>query len=818
MVLLVVDAVLLAILRSGQARPPGVEIGIVTLGAAFAFVEWRVIHVQFRAEASSFSLFEIPLVLGLLYTPPGHLVVATVGGAALGLLAGRRQPPLKVAFNAANLGMFAGISAVVVGLAPVGDNERLLWVSILVAVLVGSAASFGQIVLVVTLTEGFPGWRTTVELLSYGLVVSLTTSTIGLTAGIVLATDVYAVLLLAIPALLLFGALRLITSEREQRERIEFLYRSTRRLDVGASESGLVTLLQEAREMFRAEIGAVVLKEGDDIRVVQSASSGEMSYSLVKAREIATVTAVLTTFGEPALISRDDDGALADLIAGMGGRDAMVAKLQAENRDLGLLVVANRLGEVTSFTDNDLQVLGALARQSAILMHSDRLEQALTELRQLEKKLAYQANHDSLTGLPNRSVFTEALHLTSSTSRQHTLLFIDLDGFKAVNDTYGHASGDAVLIEVGRRLNQLVRPEDTVSRFGGDEFAVLLVNTDNPGVVARRIVDEIAKPVALPNGQASIGCSIGLVAGGEDQDPESLLRDADAAMYQAKQAGKGKVVEHQTDRIARTGPLADVVAAAIRIDQLELHYQPIVDIRNRRISGVEALVRWHHPERGLLLPGEFLGEAVRAGLMGQIDEWVLTTATAELVDIWDFHPELLLSVNLTPQHLDDKSVAELLSNPALDDARGRLMIEWPEEVLIDEFDRSGNASAVVRAAGGSVAIDRFGDGRASLGYLQRLDVDVVKLGRQMANRLVGISGNLGFVNSVVDVAHALGMRVVADGIERPNQLTALQTTACEMAQGFLFARPLRVGDLRRLAEQIAAPHPPRARPTTNRLT
>jgi diguanylate cyclase (GGDEF)-like protein len=811
------DLLLLAVLSDGRAQLSDVDIGVIALVSAFALVEWRVIHVQFRAEASSFSLFEIPLVLGLLYTTPGRLVVATVGGVALGLLAGRRQPPLKIVFNAVNLGMYAGIAAALVAQSPLPDDERMIWLSILAAVVVGSAASFGLIILAVTLTEGFPGARRSIELLSFGLIVSVTNATIGLTAGIVLARDVVALLLLALPAFLLFTAFRMITSEREQRERVEFLYRSTRRLDVGASEAGLMTLLHEAREMFRAELGAVVLWEEDHVRVVRSAGPEEKTTSSAQAEVVDLVASALRDLGEPAMVSRDDVGPLAELVATVGGRDAMLAKLRAEDRDLGFVVVADRLGEVTSFTANDLQVLGALARQSAILMHSDRLEQALTELRQLEHELAYQASHDSLTGLPNRSALTEALHLAAGSGRRHALLFIDLDGFKKVNDSHGHAAGDAVLVEVADRLKRIVRPGDTVSRFGGDEFAMLLVDAVQPTVVADRIVAALAEPIGFPEGHATIGCSIGVVVGDDDQDPESLLREADAAMYRAKQSGKGTVVEHQGG--ASTGPTARTGAleTAVGEEQLELHYQPIVDLSVRRIAGVEALVRWRHPERGLLLPGEFLGEAERTGVIGQIDRWVLTRAAGELADVWAIDPDLFVSVNLAPRHLIDESIAWMLALPALDAARGRLMIEWPEEVLVDESDRFGTALAAIREAGAVVALDRFGDGHASLGYLQRLDIDAVKLGRRLGERLTGPNGNAGLVRGVVDIAHALGMRVIADGIEGPDQLAALEGTGCDQAQGFLFARPMSVDDLRLVVGQAVAPTTRPAAPT-NRLT
>lgn len=808
------DAGLLA--ATLDATPPVADagIGFLVLTAAFALVEWRVIHVQFRAEASSFSLFEVPLVLGLLYDTPRTLLAASVVGVGVGLLAGRRQPPLKIAFNVANLSLYTGVASLTLQLAPSGASDRWIWLTIIVGVIVGSASSFGLIIAAVTLTEGFPGARQALQSLSFGLVVSLANTAIGLTAAIILAEDVFGLVLLSVPGFLMFSALRTIAAEREQRERVEFLYRSTHRLDVGGSEAGLATLLDEARSMFKAEIGAVILKTTDDeYRLVHSGPDGQSTDVWTSERDLLLVSTAKAQTDEPILVRASDGGDVAVLVRKLGGRDAMVAKLTAEDRDLGLLVIANRLGNVTSFTVDDLQVLGALARQSGVLLHSDRLELALTELRQLERELSYQASHDSLTGLSNRARFSEALQLVAGSGQPFALLFIDLDGFKAVNDTHGHAAGDAVLVEVADRLTAAVRPLDSVARFGGDEFAVLLVDTETPEVVADRIMADLAQPIALTDGSVTIGCSIGLTRGGEGSTADDLLRDADSAMYRAKQSGKGSVHHHREERIEAEEAVAPFTAEAIDDGQLELHYQPIVDVAGRRVVGLEALVRWRNPQRGLLPAGEFLPAAERLGLILDVDRWVLDRVAGDLVGE-SIGPDLFVAVNLSAAHLEGPALVEALGAEAWRPLHPQLVVEWPEPVLMHELDQTGTTLSTIRQLGVRVAMSGFGDGYASLSYLRRLGIDMVKLSRSMTASLSTEATQPRFLRGIVESANALGLDVVAEGIERDDQLAALPAIGCGMAQGFLFARPMTIDALRPLLELSSAS----ARPHTGSTT
>ena len=602
----------------------------------------------------------------------------------------------------------------------------------------------------------------------------------------------------------------MIAAEREQRERVEFLYRSTRRLDVGGSEDGLLTLLREARDMFRAEISTVVLLDEDKsrLRVVRSATDDDGSQTWESSQEKALVAASLDALNGPTLLEPNASGPIRQLVTQLGGRDAMVVKLTTDQRDLGLLVIANRLGEVTSFTANDLQVLGALARQSAVLMHSDRLELALTELRKLERQLAYQATHDSLTGLPNRSAFVDALQLASADGERYAVLFLDLDGFKSVNDAHGHSAGDAVLVEVSARLRRAVRPVDTVARFGGDEFAVLLLDAPGARRIGDRIVSELAEPIVIDGDLARIGCSVGIALGQAGTDIDRLMQNADAAMYRAKQAGKGTLVEHdQTASIAPPGDGDPDLRLAIEDHQLELHYQPIVDVAGRRIRGTEALVRWRSPDRGLLMPGDFLGVAERNGMITEIDRWVVDQVAR------DFGSEALeddffVSINLSARDLDDGLFVEWLSRPVMDPIRSHLVIEWPESVLIAELDNGRNDIERIRGLGVGIALDGFGTGYSSLGYLERFEIDLLKLGRSLTDRLDGTDRDRLFVKSILDAGHALGLEVVAEGVETNEQLRALTDFGCEMAQGFLFARPMMLNEIRPFLHLRPKPAPP----------
>ncbi len=802
--LAVVDGFLISRIDRADSIIPDVDVPFLLVVGLFALVEWRVIHIQFRAEASSFSMLEVPLVLGLLYLPPLLLVLAVVLGVALGLGAGRRQSLIKVLFNVANVVLYATVATLILGSLPHGGEDRWIWLSVMLATAVGSLVSLLSIITAITLTEGAPSPGKLGELIGFALAVSSANTTVGLTAAVLLSIDAFGLLLLALPAVLLLAAFRMFASERAQRERVEFLYRSTRSLDVGGSKDGLVTLLDEAREMFRAEIGAVVLlgENGRPNRLVRSTVEGAKFIEWTDATDEPSTEESVNLLDEPVLVSATTESGLAPILKRVRARDAMMAKLATDERDLGVLLIANRLGQVSSFTGEDLQVLGALARQSALLMHSDRLEQALFELRKLERRLAHQATHDSLTGLANRSLFSSRLGEAMATAEPYAVLFIDLDDFKIVNDTHGHAHGDEVLIEVSKRIQGLLRPIDVAARLGGDEFAVLLRGHPEARRVAERLVTWISRPIEVLDTRVVIGASIGLANADGGHNIDELLRRADAAMYAAKQAGKGSVVEYTAEHGPRLAagagerrPVVEV-GEAIADGQMELHYQPVVDVARGQICGVEALVRWRSPDRGLIMPAEFIGQAEQDGCIISLDRWVVRQAAADLPRLLDVGGgELFVSVNLSPGHLRAPDLVAWLSQPDLADLRQRLVLELTETALMSELDRARSPIDTLRALGARIALDGFGTGYSSLGYLRSFSLDMVKVARPAIDDIDRSGEQRAYVRAIVALGHAIGLTLIAEGVERATQVGLLADLGFDSAQGYHFARPMQIDDL-----------------------
>jgi diguanylate cyclase (GGDEF)-like protein len=421
-----------------------------------------------------------------------------------------------------------------------------------------------------------------------------------------------------------------------------------------------------------------------------------------------------------------------------------------------------------------------------------------------QRTLSRQANHDSLTGLANRAAFHARLEATLSRPERRAgsqaVLFVDLDDFKDVNDTLGHAAGDDLLSVVASRLTDVVRPGDLVARLGGDEFALLLDGVPDRAValqVADRAVALLAMPVEVAGTWVHVGASIGLAMRQEGSDPESLMREADVAMYSAKGRGKNRVETYDAElheALVETHALRNDLADAAARGQLVLHYQPIVDLADGTFVGVEALVRWQHPTRGLLPPVEFIALAEKTGAIVGIGAWVLETA-ARQVDGWQRRydlPGLRLSVNASVCELDDPGfadhVAATLRRTHLKPAS--LVIEVTESVLADAAGGAAGSLEALRGMGVAIALDDFGTGYSSIGYLRQLPVDILKIDRSFvsgdnANR----SGDV-LLEAIVGLAERLGLDTIPEGIEEPEQLHRLQALGCRTGQGFLLARPV----------------------------
>ena len=444
----------------------------------------------------------------------------------------------------------------------------------------------------------------------------------------------------------------------------------------------------------------------------------------------------------------------------------------------------------------------------------------ITSRKEAELGLRRLAHSDSLTGLANRLHLAnriddavEQLHIGPTDSDGIALLLLDLDGFKAVNDSFGHALGDELLTMVARRLRGSLRPNDVGARLGGDEFAVLLEGVDHEQALAaaHRVLAAISTPFVLSRSTVAISASIGLVHATDARDSQDLMRDADVAMYRAKADGKSRVVSFERsmqDRVIGRLQLETELRRSVDQRDFVLHYQPLIDLDTLSVVGVEALIRWQHPTRGLLAPAEFIDVAEDTGLIVPIGRWVIDQATHDAAG-WQASSGLPLSiaVNLSPRQLHDPELvqctAEALANAGL--APETLIIEITENLLLKDTELARARLAELRALGVKVAVDDFGTGYSSLAYLDQYPVDILKIDRSFVDPLGGNARSAALVRSIIDMASALDIDAIAEGVEDAGQLATLQSLGCRLAQGFFFARPRPAVDIAGLlaADSIA---------------
>ena len=430
----------------------------------------------------------------------------------------------------------------------------------------------------------------------------------------------------------------------------------------------------------------------------------------------------------------------------------------------------------------------------------------VTERKELENQLRHQAFHDPLTELPNRALFldrlTHALRVAERRSRELAVLFIDLDRFKIVNDSLGHAVGDALLVAAGNRILDAVGPGDTVARFGGDEFVILLedvASREEANEAARRVLHSFSEPLQFEGHATVVTASVGVaVAADPAIGPRELIRRADVALFRAKEEGRGRVVvfDDAVDASSiRRFELESALREAVERDQLRLYYQPEFDLHTGRVVGFEALVRWEHPSRGLLQPGDFIPMAEETGTILLIGQWVLTEACRQARGWRDRFPALgafTVSVNLSAKEFLEPEVvwrvASVLRDTGL--AASMLRIEVTESILLGDTPAAQKLFHELKALGVEIAIDDFGTGYSSLNYLRRLPANVLKVDRSFVTDVDRDQRQASIVRAVVDVARALDMTVVAEGIERAEQAEILAEIGCSTAQGYYFAEPL----------------------------
>jgi len=490
-----------------------------------------------------------------------------------------------------------------------------------------------------------------------------------------------------------------------------------------------------------------------------------------------------------------------------------------------LITDFNQMLDQIQFRDNELklhkmELESRVARRTVELEVANKeLEVAKEQAESVARRMEYHAHHDPLTGLPNRVLLKDRINTALSHAHRErgmmALLFLDLDRFKVINDSLGHAIGDRILRVVSRRLKDCIRAEDTVARFGGDEFMVLLPSisgSSDAGRIGMKIIDALVKPVWCQGHELQITTSIGIsIFPSDGTDTETLVKNADISMYRAKALGRNKLIYYAAEMNAasrRQLALETNLRKALEKDELKLVYFPKIDISRNSIIGAEALLRWEHDTMGVVCPSDFIPVAEDSGLMVTIGEWVIRTALAQL-RIWhdDGFKELTIAVNLSYAQLSRPGFVQTVRQALLESGIDARMteLEITENVAMQNVDAVVATLGILKDMGISIALDDFGTGYSSLSYLRRLPVDTVKIDQSFVREVPENRNDASIAVAIVAMAQSLDLSVVAEGVENIRQMNFFRQQGVNLQQGYLFSEPVTAGEFRRILDKNALP-------------
>ena len=767
------------------------------LAVAFVGAEVAVVRFRLRGQSATVNLAETPLVVGLVFCGPAGVVPARVAAAVAVFWAHRRQSARKVVYNVCAQA-FETVVALRVYFAALGGASpisRRGWVAAFAATAAAQAASTMSVIVVMRLSTGRADRRAARILVPAVAVVTFTNCSLSLISLSVLWIDPLGGLLLAGVCLVAGLGYRTFQDQRERQSVLERIYDFTQAVTGHTDGAAVVSAtLSAARDTMAAAVSELYLAQGAGWLHYRLDDGG---LALTTAARPEALERLAMAGGQGVLVprgaSRDELGLLELAERGVG--DAVAVPLLGADLE-GSLTVTDRQSDTATFTAQDLRALTSMGAHAAVALHGALLLERLH--REVEEK-EHQALHDALTGLPNRTLFASRVdERIAERDRCGTVavMLVDLDGFKEVNDTLGHAVGDLVLKATAARLRAEVAGRGTVARLGGDEFAVIVSVPDPDAALraAERVTRAIEQPIEEEELLIEVRASLGVaLCPAHGDDAASLLRLADVAMYAAKKARSGVALyEARHDHYSpRRLTLAGELRQAIGAGGLSVAYQPQLDLQTGSITGCEALVRWSHRRHGMVPPDEFIPVAEQTGLIIPLTEHVLTETLAQQARWHRQGIDLVMAVNLSPRVVQDGHLPALVAQRLTDAgvAADRLTLELTETGLMTDPTRVAAVLHQLAAMGVRTSIDDFGTGYSSLSRLSDLPVAEVKIDKSfvfaMADR-----GAETVVRSIVDLGHNLDLRVVAEGVEDHATLERLRHLRCHAAQGYVLSRPL----------------------------
>jgi diguanylate cyclase (GGDEF)-like protein len=779
--------------------PP--DLGIVpwwSLIPLFCLAEWYALGSRGRSGFGWVSSHEAALVLGLFLAPAWGVLGAQVAGALLATAAVAPRRPRVVLRRLRNL-VFSSCVAIVVFYFALAFGSAQDWAGWLAATLAAVGASLAMYAL-----SSPPPVR---EAVQPTLVVTAVAGTAASIALALVAVELLresegSAVLLILPFVFSGLVLRAYVNERRRHDDLRALYASMR---LAQSEPGIEAALAElivsTRRLLRADVAwiAMLPRQRSDPTLV-----AECSVSNATGLRPAQLTPAEDAAVRAALAARGTIAAPAPGLAAFLAERKLSAALFAGLRVPSGVVAVVAVGNVdTRFSREDARLLETYAGEAAVLLEHGQMEQSLSELTALKEALDYQASHDQLTGLPNRALFTkrvaEVLSSGADTGRP-SVLFLDLDDFKLVNDSYGHQAGDQLLQAVAERITSCIRPLDVPARLGGDEFAVLALGAreEDAERIAQRLVDKLRAAYYVEGQTLVVPASVGLAFGNPGGSATELLRNADVAMYAAKQRGKRRYVRFESqmqEHVRSRREQATALERAIEGGEIVVHYQPIVDLRDRRLIGLEALARWVREGHGVIPPASFIPLAEELGLMVDIGRIVLQQACRQTKSWQSTFPgrdDLAVNVNLAPSELLNaglaREVEQVLEECGL--APECLVLEITEDGVMRNPEEARATMRALRAIGVSLALDDFGTGHSSLAHLREFPIDTLKIAKPFVSALHDGQANAAFVETIVQLAATLGQNVVAEGVESAEQADEVGRLGCGFAQGYYFGAPL----------------------------